>query len=74
VTATIERIAVGDQFAQVFAQRDGVKRMRVIEVIGAPTPSTPVNYRVIRNDAHPHRVGKTASIRKSELERKYRAL
>lgn len=65
-------IKVGDTWRQVAVWPDGRKRQRVIEVIGRPTLSSPVNYRILRNDSHPHRVGKTGSIRQSELRRKYR--
>lgn len=56
----------------MFDRRVNKVMVREIEIIGRPTPSSPVNYRILRNDAHPHRVGKTASIRQSELRRKYR--
>lgn len=44
---------------------------RRVEVIGVPTLSSPVNVRILRNDAHPHRAGKTTSIRKGDLRAKY---
>lgn len=72
-------IKVGQKFRQVTEipnpKRPGkfLKRTRVIEIIGAPTPSMPVNYRILRNDFHPHRKGKTASIRVADLRRKYEA-
>lgn len=73
VAVTTERIKVGDRFTQISQRRDGKPLTRVIEVTGRPTPSSPVNYRILRNDAHPHRVGKHGSIRKADLARKYRA-
>lgn len=72
---TVKPIKVGTKWQQVVRDVvDDKKLIRVIEVIGAPTLSSPVNYRILRNDQHPHRVGKTASIRKAELRRKYRAV
>lgn len=71
---TTDRIQVGDRFVQTEHDPDGKAITRVIEVTGRPTPSSPVNYRIVRNDAHPHRVGKNGSIRKADLARKYRAL
>lgn len=65
------RIQVGDRFQQITVLRNGTELRRVIEVTGRPTPSSPVNYRIERNDAHPHRVGKHGSIRRADLERKY---
>lgn len=72
-------IKVGDRFKQtvrIVDQETGKERklIRIIEVTGRPTLSSPVNYEIVRNDAHPHRVGKFASIRRSQLERKYRAV
>ena len=73
MSAVTERIKVGDQFKQIAVLPDGSEQVRVIEVIGAPTLSSPVNVRIVRNDAHPHRVGKSTSIRRADLEREYRA-
>lgn len=68
-------IRLGDTWAQVTVPAGEKKPLiRVIEITGLPTPSSPVNYRIVRNEAHPHRVGKHASIRRSELRRKYRAV
>lgn len=74
MSAVTERIKVGDKFQQTAVDRDGKRYRRVIEITGAPTLSSPVNYRIERNDAHPHRVGKHDSIRRADLERKYRAI
>ena len=71
---TVQPIKVGTKFRQTAVGRDGERFVRVIEVIGQPTLSSPVNYRIVRNDAHPHRVGKTASIRRADLRRKYGAV
>lgn len=54
-------------------RRDGTRRIRVIEMLSAPSLSSPAAYRILRNDAHPHRVGKTGSVCRVDLERKYRA-
>lgn len=68
-------IRVGNTWAQVNVPAGDAKPLiRIIEITGPPTLSSPVNYRVVRNDAHPHRVGKHSSIRSSELRRKYRAV
>ncbi|SDG23083.1 hypothetical protein [Microbacterium sp. 77mftsu3.1] len=67
-------IKVGQRFEQFARFQDGSSKVRVIEFIGRPTLSSPVNYLIIRNDAHPHRAGKTASIRRADLHRKYRAV
>lgn len=65
-------IRVGDEWVQVnFEPGDPKPVIRLIEITKLPTPSTPVNYRIVRNDAHPHHVGKQGSIRRSELHRKY---
>lgn len=65
-------IRVGDEWVQVnFEPGDKKPVIRLIEITKLPTPSTPVSYRIVRNDAHPHHVGKHASIRRSELHRKY---
>lgn len=68
-------IKVGDKWTQTVQRRgtDGKVRTqkRVIEITGAPTLSSPVNFRIRRNDAHPHRKGKTGSIRRADLYRKY---
>lgn len=71
---TVQPIKVGTKWKQTAVGRDGKRFVREIEVIGQPTPSSPVNYRILRNDAHPHRVGKTASIRRAHLRRKYGAV
>lgn len=67
-------IKVGDRFEQFTVLRNGSRNVRVIEITGRPTLSSPVNFRILRNDMHPHRVGKTGSIRRSRLHRKYTAV
>lgn len=64
----------GDRLEQISVKRDGTRLTRVIELLSAPSLSSPAAYRIVRNDAHPHRVGKTASMRRADLERKYRAV
>lgn len=64
----------GDTLQQIVVKPDGSRQTRVIELLSAPSLSSPAAYRIVRNDAHPHRVGKTASIRRADLERKYRAV
>ncbi len=68
-------IKVGDKWTQTIERRgtDGKLRTqkRVIEITGAPTLSSPVNYMIRRNDAHPHRKGRTGSMRRADLYRKY---
>jgi len=71
---TTPKLTVGTQWRQERFGRDGIPQVRVIEIIGRPTLSSTVGYRVIRNDAHPHRINKTASIRVADLLRKYRAV
>lgn len=68
---TEARIKVGDKWGQVVTRPDGSQQVRVIEIIAEPTLSTPVSYRIIRNDAHPHRKGKFGQIRRSDLRSKY---
>lgn len=68
---TVAPIRVGTRWAQRIQAPDGRILVREIEVIGAPTLSSPVNYRILRNDAHPHRAGKSASIRRADLRAKY---
>lgn len=74
LTGTVAPIRPGSRWEQRVQNRAGDILVRRIEVIGAATPSSPVGYRILRNDAHPHRVGKTASIRKGDLRRKYLAV
>lgn len=75
MSVTTERIKVGDRFQQTTVDRKtGERYRRVIEITGAPTLSSPVNYRIERNDRHPHRAGKHGSIRRADLERKYVAV
>lgn len=69
-TTTIPKISTGDRFEHT----DDRGMTRIIEIIAAPTLSSPVGYRVVRNDTHPHRVGRTASIRVADLHRKYEAV
>lgn len=71
IGGTVAPVRVGSTWEQKTMSPDGKVLTRRVEVIGAPTLSSPVNYRILRNDAHPHRVGKAASIRKSDLRRKY---
>jgi hypothetical protein len=73
-TITEHKITVGSRWAQTLPGPKGKLQKRIIEVIAAPTLSSPVGYRVIRNDAHPHRKGKTASIRVADLRAKYEAV
>ncbi|MGN8024731.1 hypothetical protein [Microbacterium sp. 22242] len=68
------KLVVGTQWKQERFGADGQPEVRIIEIIGRPTLSSPVAYKVIRNDAHPHRKGKTASIRVADLLRKYEAV
>ena len=73
-------IKVGEQWEQIDSRPDPqdatkrIKEVRVIEITSIPTPSMPVGYRIVRNDKHPHRVGKTGSIRRFDLHRKYKAV
>lgn len=46
--------------------------VRVLEIVGPPTPSRRIKCIVRQNDAHPERVGKTVWIRRADLVRKYR--
>lgn len=50
-------------------QRGGeyVELHREIRVIAEPTLSSPVGFKVVKNDAHPHRRGKTGSMKVSKL-------
>lgn len=69
-----DAIKVGEKWEQRSVGMKADKRVdfrRVVEIIARPTLSAPVGYRVLRNDAHPHRVGKTGSIRVVELRAKY---
>lgn len=74
------QIKVGQKFEQINEVPDSkhpgkfLKIKRVIEILGVATLSSPVNYRILRNDAHPHREGKAASIRVADLRRKYEAV
>lgn len=70
---TFTTAKAGDKLRQIAVKRDGTRLTRVIELLSAPSLSSPAAYRILRNDAHPHRVGKTASIRRADVERKYRA-
>lgn len=73
-TVTVKPVRIRSSWEQrILNRKTGETLIRIIEIIGKPTLSSPVNYRIIRNDAHPHRAGKTASIRRSELHRKYQA-
>ncbi|QOC24812.1 hypothetical protein IC744_16250 [Microbacterium hominis] len=68
---TVAPIRLRSRWTQRVQTPDGKILIREIEIIGAPTLSSPVNYRIRRNDAHPHRVSKTASIRRADLHAKY---
>ena len=70
------KITAGQTFTQIRpgAGPDGQPLVRVIEIIAAPTLSAPAGYKVVRNDAHPHRAGKTGTIRVVDLLRKYQAV
>lgn len=75
MSGTEAPIIVGQMWEQrVVVPGEKKPRVRVIEITGKPTLSTPVNYRIVRNDAHPHRVGKHASIRRGDLRAKYRTV
>lgn len=71
---TTPAIRIGTLWTQRVRDREGKILTRVIEVITRPSLSVPVGYRIVRNDAHPHRVGKTGTIRVSDLRRKYEAV
>lgn len=70
-TGTAAPIRRGSRWEQRYQDRTGKVLIRRIEIIGAPTLSSPAGYRILRNDAHPHRKGKYASITRRELCRKY---
>lgn len=70
---TFTSAKAGDKVTQISVKRDGTRLIRVIQLLSPLALSSPVAYRILRNDAHPHRVGKTASIRRADLARKYRA-
>lgn len=73
-TVTETPITVGSRWEQTLVGPKGKLQTRVIEIISAPTLSSKVGYRVVQNDAHPHRTGKTASIRVADLRAKYEAV
>ncbi|MAM53393.1 hypothetical protein [Microbacterium sp. UBA3394] len=74
-TPTIDQpIKIDSRWEQTTITHSGRKLVRVVEVIGRPTLSSPVNLRIVRNDAHPHREGKTTSLRASVLRANYRAV
>lgn len=68
------KLTVGTRWTQERFGPDGKRLTRVIEIIARPTLSSPVGYRIVRNDAHGHRQGKTACIRVADLLRKYKAV
>lgn len=70
-SGAVDPIRLRSRWTQRVQTPAGKILTREIEIIGAPTLSSPVNYRILRNDAHPHRVGKTASIRRAALRAKY---
>lgn len=45
--------------------------VRAIGVIRHATLSRAARYVILRNDAHPHRVGKAGTITRADLDRKY---
>lgn len=65
-------ITLGSRWHQTAVKPSGERLTRVVTVVGVPTPSSPVQVLIERNDAHPHRKGKKVSIRKADLQRKYR--
>jgi len=67
-------IKTGTRWEQTTIGPKGKKLKRIIEITAEPTLSNPVGYRIIRNDAHPHRKGKFASIRVADLRTKYEAV
>ncbi len=67
-------VKLGSRWKQVTFDRAGKKLTRIVEVIAAPTLSNAAGIRIIRNDKHTHRKGKTASIRTADLLRKYEAV
>lgn len=72
---SVTPITIGSRWRQELGSGPrGGKRVREIEVISAPTLSNPVGYRILRNDTHPHRKGKIASIRVADLRTKYEAV
>ncbi len=70
---TVQPHAAGTHWKQTTVDRKGKAKVRIIEIIAAPTLSSSVGFRVLRNDLHPHRVGKTGSIRRAQLTRNYEA-
>lgn len=72
MSETIQPVEVGGKFGQITVTSAGIPQVREIEITRRPTLSTPARYVVTRNDAHPHRVGKSGRITRGELARKYR--
>lgn len=64
-------ITRGSVWEQKIIGPAGTIQIRRIEIIAPPTLSSPVGYKILQNDAHPHRKGKTASIRVADLRRKF---
>lgn len=64
-------ISRGSVWEQKIIGPVGKTQIRRIEIIAPPTLSSPVGYRILRNDAHPHRKDKTATIRVADLRRKF---
>lgn len=60
-----------EQVAVVQTPAGPVEHRREIKIIARPTLSAPAGYQVLRNTAHPHRVGKTGSISASRLRKLY---
>lgn len=73
-STTENPIKVGTKWQQQTRNAEGKILTRIVEVIAAPTLSTPVGVRIVRNDAHPHRKGKTTTLRAADLRRKYEAV
>lgn len=70
---TVKPHAAGTRWKQTTVDRKGKAKVRIIEIIAAPTLSSPIGFRVVKNDLHPHRIGKTGSIRVAQLTRNYEA-
>lgn len=74
MSETVHPANVGEKFGQITVTAAGKPLVREIEIVQAPTLSRRGRYVIIRNDAHPHRVGKRGLISRAELARKYRAV
>lgn len=69
----LQPIKVGTVWEQTAVINGGKPLKRIVEVLRRPTLSRPGLVLIKRNDAHPHRKGKTAAIRGRELRAKYEA-